>query len=961
MKNYKLIKEEFISDIKTKAKVYEHIKTKAKVCTLENDDNNKVFTIGFRTPAVDNTGLTHILEHSVLCGSKKYPVKEPFVDLMKGSLKTFLNASTYPDKTVYPIASCNEIDFDNLTSVYLDAVFNPSIYKHKEIFLQEGWIHKLDNEDDDITINGVVYNEMKGATSSVEDIMNRRILASIYPDTTYKFNSGGDPLYIPELTYEKFLDFHKKYYHPTNSFTIFYGNCNMEEKLENLDKEYLSNYEYSDFDTTVKPQKPLEKTNVLKVEYAVAKTDSLENKTNMSLNFAVGDFDDIKLKTSFSILAYVLLTSDVAYVKNALNKANIAQNITGNYRSGINKGVFSIIIKNSNEDKLDVFNDVVDKALKDVVKNGIDKEMITSIISSMEFNEKESSFSLRPLGLQRVLSLFNTWLYDDNNQLSSLYCFDLLKELKELTKTNYFEDLIVKYLINNKHRSNVVCIPSYDVQIKRDEDLKNKLSTLKSSLSKTKVNDLINQSKQLREYQEEILSDEILASIPKISKEQISTEVEKLNSELKMIDNYKVYHQEYDTSDIDYIDFNFDITNITKENLSFAKLLTLMLKRNDTKNYELTKLNSLIMKTSGDFNVNIKTLNKIDNTSLAMFDFNVSCLSNNLEDVLNLLLEVKDNTIFDEKRLYDILLETKNNLIININRSGNAYASLRLSSYLNEKAYYDEIVSGVSFLDFITNLIDNYKTEYKNIINKFNFIKETYFTKENLIISYTGLNLNNFTKNMNIFTNSLNDKFNVNDNIEFKINILNEGIKTPGSVQYVALGGNFKNHNIEYTGAFAVLKTLLKTDYLWQEVRIKGGAYGCALNAEFDGTLVLTSYRDPNLVKTINTFKNSIDYLNNINLNDEELLKVIVGTIGALDMPKHVSAKAITAFNNNLIGVSYEQLCKIRNEVLNVTVDDLKSLAKILVKVFSDNAYCIIGNDSVIEGNKEVFNNIRKL
>lgn len=488
---YEILEQCPLRDLKSEGFILRHKKSGARVAVISNDDDNKVFYIGFRTPAEDSTGVPHIIEHTVLCGSDKYPVKDPFVELVKGSLNTFLNAITYPEKTIYPVASCNDTDFQNLMSVYMDAVFHPNIYKHQEIFKQEGWHYELESEDAPITINGVVYNEMKGAFSSADDVLQREILNSLFPDNTYSNESGGDPERIPDLTYEDYLDFHRRYYHPCNSYIYLYGNMDVAEKLRWMDEEYLSHYEEIELDSTVKAQKPFEKPVEITKKYPISSAEPEEDNTYLSYNLVVGDILDRKLYLAFDVLDYALLGAPGAPLKQALIDAGIGKDIVGGYDSSTMQPVFSIIAKNANSADKEKFLATIQDVLNRQVKDGVDKKALLAGISASEFRYREADFGQFPKGLLYGIQCLDSWLYDDMQPFMHVEALDTYCFLREQVETGYFETLIEKYLLQNPHASVVVIEPERGLNAKREETLAEKLAAYKDSLSKEEIKQLI--------------------------------------------------------------------------------------------------------------------------------------------------------------------------------------------------------------------------------------------------------------------------------------------------------------------------------------------------------------------------------------------------------------------------------------------------------------------------------------
>ena len=522
---YEVLQTEDLSDLKSKGTLLKHKKSGARVLLMENDDENKVFTIGFRTPPSDSTGVPHIMEHSVLCGSKEFPVKDPFVELVKGSLNTFLNAMTYPDKTVYPVASCNDKDFQNLMHVYMDAVFYPNIYQHDKTFRQEGWSYKLDDPEGELTISGVVYNEMKGAFSSPEGVLDRVVLNSLFPDNAYSVESGGDPEVIPELTYEQFLDFHRKYYHPSNSYIYLYGDMDMEEKLRWLDEKYLSDFENEPVDSEIHLQKPFTEMKEVVQEYSIASEESDEDNTYLSYNKVIGTTLDEKLYLAFEILDYALLSAPGAPLKKALLDAGVGKDISGSYDNGVYQPIFSVISKNANVEQKEEFVRVIEDTLKDIVKNGINKKALRAGINYHEFRFREADFGNYPRGLMYGLQLFDSWLYDETKPFIHMQAIPTFEFLKEQVETGYFEELIQKYLLDNTHGSIVIIKPERGRTARMDKELADKLQAYKDSLSKEEIDALVKATKELEEYQEEESAPEDLAKIPVLGREDISREI----------------------------------------------------------------------------------------------------------------------------------------------------------------------------------------------------------------------------------------------------------------------------------------------------------------------------------------------------------------------------------------------------------------------------------------------------
>ena len=948
MKKYELIKEKYIEEVASNVKLLKHIKSGARILLFENNDENKVFSVGFRTPPTDDTGVPHILEHSTLCGSKKFPVKDPFIELLKGSLNTFLNAMTYPDKTVYPVASCNDKDFANLMEVYMDAVFYPNVYLHEEIFKQEGWHYELENVDADIIYNGVVYNEMKGAFSSPEQVVMRESRHALFPDTTYGVESGGDPEFIPNLTYEAFKNFHHRFYSPANSYIIMYGNMNMEEKLNWLDEEYLSKFDVIKVDSHIDYQKPFTTPIHEEIFYPVGKDESLENKTYYSYNAVIGTYEDAKLNLAFQILNYALLEAPGAPLKQAIIDAGIGSDILSDFDSGLLQPVLSIIVKDAQSGKEQVLDEVINKTLKELVTKGIDKKSIQAAINYYEFKYREADFGGAPKGLVYGLNAMETWLYDDNDPFTKLEYNAQFSSLKEELNTNYYEELINKYLLNNNHVAYVTVSPSNTLGAEKEQALKEKLAAYKASLTKEELEKLVNDTKALKEYQATPSTLEELATIPLLTREDIDDKVEPLYNEEQVLDGVKVLKHNVETNGIGYLNFCFNTKDVPNELIPYVGLLQNVLGYVDTTKYTYQNLTQEININTGGINPRTKIISIGDNDVLPLFVFETKALYDKIPFVFDTVKEIiTSSKLNNKRRLMEILGENKSQRQMMLMGRGHVASMNRAFSYIRSSSYYNELVDGISEYQFIEDLCLNFETKYEEIITNLEKVIKLIFRKENLIISYTATN-NAYDKYLTDFVNSLYKEEVQKGKFEFTPNLLNEGFRTPSTVQYVARVGNFKEVG-NYTGAFQVFAMALRYDYLWMQVRVLGGAYGCMSNFTRNGNVYFVSYRDPNLEKTMDVYMNVPNYIDSFNPSTDDLTKYIIGAIGMLDTPLSPKDKGARSFLAYLQNVTYEDLKQERHEVLNVTLDDIKALKPLIEKALNDNALCVIGNENKIE------------
>lgn len=951
MENYKLIKEKYIDEVKSQVKLLKHIKSGARILLFENNDDNKVFSVGFKTPPTDDTGVPHILEHSTLCGSKKFPVKDPFIELLKSSLNTFLNAMTYPDKTVYPVASCNEKDFANLMEVYMDAVFYPNVYIHEEIFKQEGWHYELENKDAPIIYNGVVYNEMKGAFSSPEQVVMRESRHALFPDTTYGVESGGDPEFIPNLTYEAFKEFHHRFYSPSNSYIILYGNMNMSEKLEWLDKEYLSKFDVIKVDSDIAYQKPFKAPIYEERFYPVGKDESLENKTYYSYNAVIGTYADATLNLAYQILTYALLDAPGAALKQAIIDKGIGADVLSEFDSGLLQPVLSIIVKDAKSNKINELEEVINQTLTTLVKNGIDKKALEAAINYFEFKYREADFGGAPKGLVYGLNAMETWLYDDCDPFTKLEYNAQFQTLKEALNSNYYEELIEKYLLKNNHIAYVTVSPSNTLGQEKEKALQDKLAAYKASLSEKEIEQLVEDTKALKEYQQTPSTPEELSTIPLLTRDDIDDKVEALSNEELTIDGIKVIKHHIETNGISYLNLCFNTKNVPTKLIPYVGLLQKVLTFVDTKKHNYQSLIQDININTGGITPVIRCMSVGDNDVLPLFIFETKALYEKVPYVFEVLKEIiTSSNLNDQRRLFEIIGENKSQRQMMLMGRGHVTALTRAMSYIRSASAYNELVDGITQYQFVEDLAINFETKIEEVIKNLQETIKHVFRKENLIISYTGTD-DTYQNYVQDFINSLYSEPVTKEEYVFIPQLLNEGFKTPSMVQYVARCGNFKEVG-NYTGAFQVFGMALRYDYLWMQVRVLGGAYGCMNNFSRNGNVYFVSYRDPNLDKTMDVYMNVLNYIDNFNPTPEEVTKYIIGAIGVLDTPLSPKDKGERSFTAYLQGVTYDDLKKERHEVLNVTLEDIKALKPLIEKALNDNAICVIGNENKVDESK---------
>lgn len=963
---YEILDEHRVEDVQSDGFILRHKKSGARIAILSNNDDNKVFYIGFRTPPEDETGVPHIIEHTTLCGSKKFPVKDPFIELAKGSLNTFLNAMTYPDKTVYPVASCNDQDFKNLMDVYLDAVFNPNITKYEEIFKQEGWHYELTGKDDELKINGVVYNEMKGAYSSPDEVLSSQIYRSLFPDNTYSKDSGGNPEYIPKLTYEAYLDFYHKYYHPSNSYIYLYGDMDVVERLEWLDKEYLSLYDYKKVNSEINKQPAFDEIKNVEAQYSITMDDSQENKTYLSYNRVVGDTLDEMLYQAFDVLDYALVSSPGAPVKQALIDAGIGDDVYGSYDAGILQPVFSFVAKNANASQADEFESIIENTLKEVVKTGINKEALLAGINSSEFKFREVDFGQFPKGLLFGLNCLDSWLFDDMKPFIHLECLGTFAKLRKAVDTDYFEKLIQEYLLDNTHGSSVTVKPKRGLGNEREEALAKELSDYKASLSDEEIKKLIEDTEHLKKYQEEPSSDEDLRKLPMLTRADMKKNAMLFsNIEDELLD-VKVVRHDIESNGIDYISFLFDAGDFAQSELGYLGFFTNALGLVSTEKYSYTDLANATNIYTGGISTGTASHPDIKDRNNFVFKFEVKLkvLEKNLDKALELMEQMLLSSDFtDTKRLGELVAQIKARLQANLSSSGHLVAAMRSMSSFSRYALYQDELKGIAFYRSICHIEKELSESPKSVSDKLAAIARKLFARNRMLISFTGNNeaYCNAKPSLEKVIAGFDKMSAVGNQAEVHFNTAKEAFIDASQIQYVAKTGDFICEGYEYTGALRLLRIILSYDYLWINVRVKGGAYGCMNTFLRSGESYFVSYRDPNLSDTLDVYDRIPEYIKSFSPDERDMTKYIIGTFSALDTPMNPEAKGSRSLSAYLEGITYEQIQKERNEILNAQPEDIRRLADLVEAVLKKDSICVIGNENMIKESAGLFENVEKL
>ena len=981
---YEIITRENIEDLKSEGILCRHKKTGARVVLMCNDDSNKVFYIGFRTTPKDSTGVMHILEHSVLCGSKDFPVKDPFIELAKGSLNTFLNAMTYPDKTVYPVASTNDKDFANLMHVYLDAVFYPNILNGDMTFKQEGWHYEMDSEEDELKINGVVYNEMKGAFSAPDDVLEREIFNSLFPDTTYGNESGGNPENIPDLTYEAYIDTYKQYYHPSNSYIYLYGDMDMNEKLKFMDEKYLKNFEAINVDSEVTMQKSFEKPIDVVKEYPITESEPTQNNTYLSYNVVTGTNLDPEEYIAWQMVDYALCTAPGAVLKQALLDKNIGKDVYNYYDNGVRQPYFCIVAKNSDLDKKEAFINTIEEVLTEVVRKGFDKDTLRAAVNAFEFRYREADFGSYPPGLMYGLQALDSWLYDDSKPFIHIKSGNVYQRLRERIDTDYFEKLVERAILNNSHKSVVTVVPKVGLAEENDKKLSMKLAAYKASLSPEEIKAIVENTAKLKEYQEEEDLPENLAKIPVLELADINPEAAAFFNEERTIGQYKALYHGIDTHGIDYIRLIFDVTDIPEELFPYIGILKNMMNLVDTANYSYGELyNKINICTGGIVPVcNMYTDRRNRDINKVTFEYKAKVLKGNIRAAFELLEEIIGTSVLDnDKRNYELFAEMKSHAQAELMNSGHQVAIGRIGTYFSKGAVLTDVVSGMSnyrLIEKIESDFDNYK---KDLSSRLKQLAALLFRPERLMFDFAGEEeeYNDFIQYAKAFTdkleNGLCSSYSENSNSELcKPNnselckpykpvpkVLNEGFTSASQVNYVCMGGNFIDKGLKYVGTLKVLRVMMSYDYLWMNVRVKNGAYGCMNSFGRSGDTFFVSYRDPNLAKTIDVYKGISEYLRQYDADEREMTQYIIGTVSELDSPLTPATKALRSLSAYMTNVTYEDIQRERDEVLSTGVEDIRAMAAYVDAALEDGYICVVGNEEAIRQEADRFDNLVNL
>ena len=950
---FKLIRELEINEIQATLYEFIHEKTNAKTIWLKRADENKTFSIAFKTTPVDDTGVFHILEHSVLNGSKRYPVKEPFVDLLKGSLQTFLNAMTFPDKTVYPVSSRNNQDYINLMRVYLDAVFYPLAIQNPNRFYQEGWHYELNDINEIPSYKGVVFNEMKGAFSSADSIRSRLIMHSLFPDNCYGNESGGDPNYITDLTYEQFVAAHNKYYSPSNSYIFLDGDIDIDNILQIINDEYLNNFEKNEEEIIIAKQKPIIAEKVIK-DYEVAPDSELTKKAQIAKAYVIGNFDDYEKISAFSLITSILCNNNESPLKKAILENDLGEDIYFAVQDGILQPFVEIDVINTDLQKEDEINEILTKTFKEIIKQGINKEELEAYLNQAEFKAKEREFGGAPKGLVFNLSALDSWLYGGKPEDG--LCFDdLYASLRTKINTSYYEDLIEEYILNSNHCATVLLKPSNTLGQEKIEKENAKLAAYNETLSEKDKQELIKMNEELSKWQNSVDTPEQKATLPYLRLSDLNDKVSKYPIDVDKYENNIILKHPQDTNGITYVSLYINTNDLELPDYTILGQMTLLFGKLKTKKYDVTTLNRMIKAILGDFNVSFSNSVSKDRELKNMMVVTYSCLQRNNYEATELVKEIIYNTdLSDFDSIKDILKQNIFGLEQTFIAAGHAIAVTRAGAYSSASATIAGYHVGYEAYKYLKNIDDNYDELGLSFCKQLSQLRDKILVKERYTLSIAPQGSETIIEQ--ILKDAPSGTVNKVSDIH-PLGHAREGMIIPSNVSYAAKVLALPE-DIEKIGTMYVISNILSLDYLWNEIRVKGGAYGCGQRTSLSNNIIFHSYRDPNPDNSLQVFTNTVNYLKKFVDNNENIENYIVGTTGEFD-PLFSTKQAIKASDAEyLINYSYELKQSIYNQILNTTIKDIEKAITYFEKVNEADNVCVVGNKQAIEQCKDKLDTI---
>ncbi|HEY8575759.1 MAG TPA: insulinase family protein [Devosia sp.] len=946
---FELIRDEQIAEVNSQAQLFRHRKTGAEVLSLVNDDENKVFGITFKTPPEDSTGIAHILEHSVLCGSRKYPVKKPFVELIKGSLNTFLNAMTFPDKTVYPVASLNLKDFYNLVDVYLDAVFFPLITE--DTFRQEGWHYELEDTGSPLVYKGVVFNEMKGVFSSPDAVMRDLAQRSLYPDVTYGKSSGGDPKAIPALSYEQFKRFHQTYYHPSNTRAFFSGDDDAAERLRILD-EYFSQFERETVDAEVQLQPRFNAPRQVVATYAGTRDGDTRRDGMVSVNWMIDPPADRTEVLSHGMLSYLLAGNPAAPLRKALTESGLGEGITGGgIGSGLRQPMASFGLKGIDPANAEQVETLILDTLRQVAETGFSAEQLAAAANTFEFSLRENNTGSMPRGMIYMFNALGTWLHE-GDPLSALHFEEALATLRDKAANGHFEREIGRLFLDNMHRTTVT-LSADPEQGKREADKETAiLAEKRATFDQAGLEATVAETEKLKALQEAVDAPELLAKIPTLTLADLPRQSRTVPIEIGTLAGTRLFRHDLPTLGIVYLDLGFDLHVLDKDLLPYLPLFGRALLQTGTGKENFVSLTQRIgQSTGGIAQHRALAARQGSDGSAAWFFLSGKAVPDKLDDMLAIMGDVLlDARLDNRERFRQMALEEKAGFEARLVPSGNAIVDTRLKSGLTEASWIAEQLGGVSYLQFLRDLVKRVDSDWTGVETVLRRIRDTLFNRPRMVVNVTadGSLWDRAQGEIEPFLGRLPDTLHPFADWNIAFHKRSEGLIIPAQVNYVGKGANLRQLGFELSGASSVVLKFLNTTYLWDKVRVQGGAYGGS--SRFDltsGNFSFVSYRDPNLLKTLDVYDGASRALH-APIGDTDLTRSIIGVIGDVDGYEFPDAKGYSSMWRQLTGTTDALRQQRRDEILGTTTADFRRMAEAVDAVARQGHVVVLGGEAAI-------------
>jgi presequence protease len=948
---FKLVRDEVVAEFNTRARLFKHVKSGAQLLSMSNSDENKVFGVAFATPPEDSTGIAHILEHSVLCGSKKYPSKEPFIELAKGSLNTFLNAMTYPDKTIYPVASQNIQDLYNLSDVYLDAVFNPNITEWT--LRQEGWHYELESKDAEMIYKGVVFNEMKGANASPERQLYKSQQMAVFPDTPYAVDSGGDPAVIPDLTYAQFKAFHETYYHPSNALIWWYGDDDETERLRRLDAA-LSSFDKKKISVKLPKQKKFRAPKRVQAAYDADDADGAA-KHYVTVNWLMTDALDLEANMALEALGSILLGTPASPLRKALIDSGMGEDAMGGFDDGLRQTAFSAGMKGVAAENVDKVEQLIYDTLKSLSKDGIEPDMIEAVMNTTEFRVREMNTGGTPRGLVMMLWSLSTWLHD-GDPLEPLRFEAPLNALKARIASGerVFESLIDTYLLKNKHRVTVTMTPDKTLREKADAVERARLDAARAKMTPDELDAIIAQTHELKRRQETPDTPEALATIPMLTLADIDKQNKSVPTEVIDTPSGRVLYHDLHTNGIVYVDLGFDQRQVAPADTPMLGLFGQMFLGMGTSSEDFVKLSQRIGRKTGGLRAGGLTgIRRDDKDAASWFFLRGKATTAQVDDLFALMRDVLlDARLDNQERFKQIVLETKAGLESRVVSAGHSVAAARLRARFNAADWFAEQTGGLSYLQFIRELATRVDADWPGVLAQLERVRAALVNRAAMIANVT---IDRETwRGVQPRLEALLAGLPSADAQRKAWPVAElpraEGLTIPSQVNYVARSADLSALGVQARGSASVIVNYLNTAYLWDKIRVQGGAYGGFSGYDNrSGVFTFVSYRDPNLTKSLATYDGAADHLLGSELDDAEVHKCIIGVIGDMDQHELPDAKGYSALTRYLLGISDASRQQIRDEVLATSADDFNAFGEVLARFNGVAQTVVVGSSGAIE------------